>query len=109
MRISTITTSGLKITFNTNNRPLTSGLKNLIAGKTVVKPAETTSSPLIVTKKIALAHGEPSPQCSCKKRFVSPLSWDEQDCHLAPRRNCGRKPKGKKPSRATIRSTFLFN
>lgn len=110
MRISTMTASGIKFTFSTKEMPITSALKNLIAGKQVVKPTSLTFSLLTITKKIALTRGESSSHCSCKKRFAFPLSYEEEngrDKRHICKWNDGRKPKTF--SRATIRGTsFLF-
>ncbi|MBP6948544.1 MAG: hypothetical protein KBC41_00160 [Candidatus Pacebacteria bacterium] len=57
---------------------------------------------------VPLTCGEHSKHGSCKKRFEKPLSHEEQGYYIKPRRNAGRKPKGKKPARTTIRKLFTI-
>lgn len=102
MKVSMIGFNGITFTFNSNEIPLTTGMKKLITGETM----DTITSPAKLVKKIEITRGESSPQTSCKKRFVTPLSWEDQDCSIAPRRNAGRKTKGKKPARVSIRKIF---
>lgn len=102
MKQTAIIFSGVKITFSQKNAPLTSGLKNLITGKFPEKAEESTQVP---AKKIALTHGEPSPHCSCKIRFETPIGYETEKGRHARRmckHNDGRKQKGKKPPHVKI-------
>lgn len=110
MRVSTMTSLGLKITYNPMHQPLTSGLKNLINGKQIVKFVEENPLPSKTAKKITLTRGETSPQNSAKKRFETPLKHgteNSRDCGRFCKWNGGRKAKTF--SRVTIRGAAFIN
>ena len=114
MCISTATTaSGIKITFDTKNMPITSGLKNLIAGKAMSRPIKNEplepSPPSPQKQSLTFTRGEPSAHCSAKEGFSYTLqSRDQEDSKGRSKLENSRKPRGKKQKGGiTIRNMYI--
>ena len=108
---ATTTARGIKITFDTANMPITSGMKALISGKkeeTLTSEAKAVKKPV----RISITSGEQTPQGfkSLESFSVHPVSQAE-DYNLSARKYWNakaRKPRGKKQKGAvTIRDMYL--
>jgi hypothetical protein len=101
-------TNGTLITYVT---PGMTPSTNALLGKTL--PVVSFCPTKKVVKRMNLITGEKSSHCSAKTGFSTPetrreeLSRDAKKEGTRLKRNAGRKPEGKKPSRTTIRGMYI--
>ena len=101
--------SGIVLTFDTDRMPANAGLRHLVlTGERLALPEATL---VLQVTKLVQNHGVHS---SCKQGFtpkkMKKMDWeDDYPCNEKPAPNYNIKPRGKKPSRVTIRHAMSLN